>query len=170
MAASEDRSASAKSSGLSVITSNRSTPVSTTKILENFCRDEAPNQDGINGKQIIQVQDRHHQTVQQLRKWHAQQSGDSPAGPLRQMLSFASSRTPRPSEADVRGCIDNHFPARMEMKVSVCDFGAGRAERREVCLGDIVAGTLAQHVPNNYGGLIRTEFENKPEWSQVRWM
>lgn len=36
--------------------------------------------------------------------------------------------------------VEHYFPNRMDMKVMICDFGEGRAERQRVCLGGIGKG------------------------------
>lgn len=140
MTASEERSWREKTSDLLPTGSNESIPISTTKILETFPKDAAPGKTSLEDEEAIQGRKRHHETAQKLRAWHTQQTGNDSAEKPRRMPSLRTSRTPRPPEAHVRACIDLHFPARMELTVTVCDFGPGRAERREVRLGDIKAG------------------------------
>jgi hypothetical protein len=45
-----------------------------------------------------------------------------------------------PSEDRVYSAINLFFPPRSDIMVTVCDFGPGRAERKEVRLGDIEKG------------------------------
>ena len=77
----------------------------------------------------------------------------------------------KPAEAKLYGAVNHFFPPRSDICVTVCDFGPGRAERREVRLGDIEKGTERRSVSNGCSsadGLV--DFHSKPEWSTVRWM
>ncbi|KAL8969187.1 MAG: hypothetical protein Q9183_002111 [Haloplaca sp. 2 TL-2023] len=62
-------------------------------------------------------------------------------------------RPPLPPKDDLVGLARHYYPARADLKVQVCDFGLGRAERTETTLGQI------------------EEFwQSKPDWVDVRWI
>ncbi|KAJ9604419.1 hypothetical protein H2200_011255 [Cladophialophora chaetospira] len=126
------------------------TPVSTTKILSEYTRDLPPDI----SESLLQERRRglreHAATVEDLRRW-ATHPGRNIVG---KYLDFLPGAAPsRPSEKKLLSAVDHFFPPRSDVQVTICDFGDGRAERREVRLGDIEA-----------------EFETKPPWSTVRWI
>ncbi|KAL8990174.1 MAG: hypothetical protein Q9177_001108 [Variospora cf. flavescens] len=58
-----------------------------------------------------------------------------------------------PSKDDLLGLAQHYYPARADLKVQVCDFGLGRAERTEITLGQI-----------------EEYWQSKPDWVDVRWI
>ncbi|KAI4248411.1 MAG: hypothetical protein L6R40_000970 [Gallowayella cf. fulva] len=69
-------------------------------------------------------------------------------------LFLRSRRRPDlPSTDELVGLARHYYPARADLKVQVCDFGLGRAERNEICLGQI----------EDY-------WQTKPDWVDVRWI
>ncbi|KAL9584463.1 MAG: hypothetical protein Q9212_002102 [Teloschistes hypoglaucus] len=82
---------------------------------------------------------------------------DGPHRCLRnQLLSSVLSsrrRPPLPPKEDLLGLARHYYPARADLKVQVCDFGLGRAERHEIALGQV-----------------EEYWQNKPDWVDVRWI
>ncbi|KAL8664490.1 MAG: hypothetical protein Q9202_003040 [Teloschistes flavicans] len=82
---------------------------------------------------------------------------DGPHRCLRnQLLSpiLRSRRRPSlPPKEDLLGLARHYYPARADLKVQVCDFGLGRAERHEITLGQV-----------------EEYWQNKPDWVDVRWI
>ncbi|KAI4252371.1 MAG: hypothetical protein L6R42_007993, partial [Xanthoria sp. 1 TBL-2021] len=69
-------------------------------------------------------------------------------------LFFKSRRRPDlPSKEELIGLARHYYPARADLKVQVCDFGLGRAERNEITLGQI-----------------EEYWQAKPDWVDVRWI
>ncbi|KAL8887912.1 MAG: hypothetical protein Q9192_006256 [Flavoplaca navasiana] len=69
-------------------------------------------------------------------------------------LFVKSSRRPDlPSKEELIGLARHYYPARADLKVQVCDFGLGRAERNEITLGQI-----------------EEYWQAKPDWVDVRWI
>ncbi|KAL8705938.1 MAG: hypothetical protein Q9201_000993 [Fulgogasparrea decipioides] len=62
-------------------------------------------------------------------------------------------RPPLPPKDDLIGLARHYYPARADLKVQVCDFGLGRAERTEITLGQI-----------------EEYWQSKPDWVDVRWI
>ncbi|KAI4186950.1 MAG: hypothetical protein L6R41_003145 [Letrouitia leprolyta] len=87
-----------------------------------------------------------------LMKW-----ADSSYGSLsNQILSpFMKScrRPPLPPKEELVRLAQHYYPARADVKVQVCDFGVGRAERTEITIGQI-----------------EEYWQSKPEWVDVRWI
>ena len=46
----------------------------------------------------------------------------------------------RPAEEKLQRAINDLFPPRMEIEVTICDVGEGRAEQHNVRLGDLEKG------------------------------
>lgn len=114
-------------------------PASTTKILGDYSRNSPPD---IND---AQVQERrlalcsYVETVKQLRKWARYRESNVVARLLRFLLPLDVG--PRmPSAESLYETVNHYFPPRFDILVTICDFGDGRAERREVRLGDIEPG------------------------------
>ncbi|KAL8772056.1 MAG: hypothetical protein Q9209_002722 [Squamulea sp. 1 TL-2023] len=69
-------------------------------------------------------------------------------------LFLKSRRRPTlPSKDELIGLARHYYPARADLKVQVCDFGLGRAERTEITLGQI-----------------EEYWQAKPDWVDVRWI
>ncbi|KAL8675232.1 MAG: hypothetical protein Q9168_000352 [Polycauliona sp. 1 TL-2023] len=69
-------------------------------------------------------------------------------------LFFPSRRRPDlPSKEELLGLARHYYPARADLKVQVCDFGLGRAERTEITLGQV-----------------EEYWQAKPDWADVRWI
>ncbi|KAL8862290.1 MAG: hypothetical protein Q9178_001299 [Gyalolechia marmorata] len=69
-------------------------------------------------------------------------------------LFLKSRRRPQlPSKDELIGLARHYYPARADLKVQVCDFGLGRAERNEITLGQI-----------------EEYWQDKPDWVDVRWI
>ncbi|KAL8962656.1 MAG: hypothetical protein Q9193_000974 [Seirophora villosa] len=58
-----------------------------------------------------------------------------------------------PSKDDLLGLAQHYYPARADLKVQVCDFGLGRAERTEISLGQV-----------------EEYWQSRPDWVDVRWI
>ncbi|KAI4282529.1 MAG: hypothetical protein L6R38_002873 [Xanthoria sp. 2 TBL-2021] len=58
-----------------------------------------------------------------------------------------------PSKDELIGLARHYYPARADLKIQVCDFGLGRAERNEITLGQI-----------------EEYWQAKPDWVDVRWI
>lgn len=145
-------------------------PVSTTKILWNYTRDPPPDipNDVLQERRARQQQ--HTETVEELRRWFKSRQSSMFAKVLRRIF-LRDVKIRKPAEAKLYGAVNHFFPPRSDICVTVCDFGPGRAERREVRLGDIEKGTERRSVSNGCSsadGLV--DFHSKPEWSTVRWM
>lgn len=115
-------------------------PVSTTKILGNFTRDSPPDFSEAALQELRSEQEEYAETVAELRRW-AKRRGNRmfPKMILRNIFS-GSARNSLPPEPKLYRTIDHFFSPRMDIRVTVCDFGAGVAERHEVRLGDIERG------------------------------
>ncbi|KAL8812163.1 MAG: hypothetical protein Q9200_001243 [Gallowayella weberi] len=69
-------------------------------------------------------------------------------------LFLKSRRRPDiPSKDELISLARHYYPARADLKVQVCDFGLGRAERTEISLGQI-----------------EEYWQAKPDWVDVRWI
>ncbi|KAL8784546.1 MAG: hypothetical protein Q9213_003894 [Squamulea squamosa] len=69
-------------------------------------------------------------------------------------LFFKSRRRPAlPPKDELVGLARHYYPARADLKVQVCDFGLGRAERTEITLGQV-----------------EEYWQAKPDWVDVRWI
>jgi hypothetical protein len=127
-------------------------PVSTTKILWNYTRDPPPDIPA----EVLQArraaQQEHRETVDELRRWFKSRESGMFTKLLRRIF-LRDVKIRMPAEAKLYGAINHFFPPRSDIMVTVCDFGPGKAERKEVRLGDI-----------------EKDFESRPEWSTVRWM
>ncbi|KAL8739425.1 MAG: hypothetical protein Q9190_007774 [Brigantiaea leucoxantha] len=73
-----------------------------------------------------------------------------------QILGLLSKRHRRPPLPPAKELIDlarHYYPSRADLKVQICDFGPGRAERTEITLGQI-----------------EEHWQSKPNWVDVRWI
>lgn len=82
---------------------------------------------------------------------------DGPHGCLQNRIlnPFLKSRRrpPLPPKDELVGLARHYYPARADLKVQVCDFGLGRAERTEITLGQV-----------------EEYWQSKPAWVDVRWI
>ena len=118
-----------------------SIPASTTKILWNYSRTSPPDvDDAVQEKRRIAKRS-HAATVDQIRRW-AQHHDRSRPGRLLNYVLPTKSVPKLPEDEALYSCIENFFPPRTEILVTVCDFGDGLSSRRQVRLGDIEKGML----------------------------
>ncbi|KAL8866196.1 MAG: hypothetical protein Q9174_006444, partial [Haloplaca sp. 1 TL-2023] len=137
--------------------SSDETVVSSKNVLTNFqkvaARDPLIEQERVRKLSRSNTQNLRHKGVyDRLIDW-----SDGPYRCLKnQLLSpFMESRRrpPLPPKDDLVSLARHYYPARADLKVQVCDFGLGRAERTEITLGQI------------------EEFwQSKPDWVDVRWI
>jgi hypothetical protein len=116
-------------------------PVSTTKILSDYTRDPPPDIPDSVLRQRRDAKREHTETVEQLKRWAIH--GETSYGKIHQCLSWllpTGRSILKPNEQKILSVVDHFFPPRCEILVSVCDFGDGRAECKEVRLGDIEVG------------------------------
>ena len=62
-------------------------------------------------------------------------------------------REPLPRTEELVQLAQHYYPPRGQVKVQVCDFGDGRAEHKEITLGEV-----------------EEYWQQKPEWADVRWI
>lgn len=117
-----------------------SIPVSTTKILGKFTRDPPPNLHDLALQERYSVQRKHAETVEELRKWAKFRENSTGFKVILQSVFWKGVKIRMPSEQKLHCSINHFFSPRSDMKVIICDFGEGRAERNEVRLGDIERG------------------------------
>jgi hypothetical protein len=116
-------------------------PASTTKILGDYSRNSPPHISDAELQERRRALRRHAETVKQLRKWARYRESSVVARLLRFVLPIDAS--PRmPSAETLYDTVNHYFPPRFDMLVTICDFGDGRAERREVRLGDVESGGI----------------------------
>lgn len=116
-------------------------PASTTKILGDYSRNSPPEISDTELQERRLTLQKHSETVQQLRRWARYKDSNILGRLLRYVLPVDVS--PRmPPEHALHDSINHFFPPRFDILVTVCDFGDGRAERREVRLGDIEQGRV----------------------------
>ncbi|GAB1313472.1 hypothetical protein MFIFM68171_03682 [Madurella fahalii] len=105
-------------------------PVSTTRILSDYARDPPPD---IPDAQLQEQRERlkeHEEMVNQLRQW-VKYRGSSKVGRILRRVFLRRTGVGMPPEHQIYRSISHFFPPRAELRVIVCDFGDGRAERRE---------------------------------------
>jgi hypothetical protein len=115
-------------------------PVSTTKILGKFTRDPPPYLHDVALQERRAVLQKHTDTVEELRKWAKNRESSTAVKVILRTLYWKGVKIRMPSEQKLYHSINHFFPPRSEIKVIVCDFGEGRAERNEVRMGDIERG------------------------------
>lgn len=81
----------------------------------------------------------HLETVNDLRRWFRSGRSGTAATALRRIFS-RDVKVKKPAEDRLYRAINYFFPPRSDIKITVCDFGPGRAERKQVRLGDIEEG------------------------------
>ncbi|KAL8720978.1 MAG: hypothetical protein Q9225_002260 [Loekoesia sp. 1 TL-2023] len=137
--------------------SSDETVVSSKKVLTNFqkvaARDPRIEEERIRRLSRFNTErERQRSVYQRLVAW-----ADSSYYQLRnQILSpFIKSRRrpPLPAKDDLIRLAQHYYPARANVKVQVCDFGLGRAERTEITLGQV-----------------EEYWQSKPDWVDVRWI
>ena len=116
-------------------------PASTTKIHGDYSRNAPPDSDEADVHNRHLLIQKHAETVNQLRKWARFRESTFGGKLLRSILPM-SVNIRMPSQESLYDCIYHFFPPRCEILVTVCDFGDGRAERKEVRLADIERGEL----------------------------
>ncbi|KAL1837287.1 hypothetical protein VTJ49DRAFT_4053 [Mycothermus thermophilus] len=127
-------------------------PQSTTKILWNYERDPPPDIPHAMLQARRAAQQEQSDTVEELRRWYRSRNTHVFAKAVRRVF-MRDVKMNMPEQDRVLRAVDHFFPPRSDIMVTVCDFGPGRAERKEVRLGDI-----------------EQDFQTKPEWSTVRWI
>jgi hypothetical protein len=116
-------------------------PVSTTKILGKFTRDPPPDLYDVALRERRAALQKHTETVEELRKWAKNRESSTALKILLRTIFWKGVKIRMPPEQKLYHSINHFFPPRLEMRVIVCDFGEGRAERNEVRMGDIERGT-----------------------------
>ena len=115
-------------------------PVSTTKILGKFTRDPPPDLHDVALQERRSVLRKHAETVEELRKWAKTRENSTAVKLLQRIVFWKAVKLRMPPEQKLYRSINHFFPPRSQMKVLICDFGADKAERNEVRLGDIERG------------------------------
>ncbi|KAL8945436.1 MAG: hypothetical protein Q9211_000039 [Gyalolechia sp. 1 TL-2023] len=137
--------------------SSDETVVSSKKVLTNFekvvARDPRIEEERICRLSRCQTECLRQRSVyDRLLGW-----ADSSYGRLtNQLLSpFMQSRRrpPLPAKEELVSLAQYYYPARADVKVQVCDFGVGRAERTEITIGQV-----------------EEYWQSKPDWVDVRWI
>ncbi|KAE8864905.1 hypothetical protein PTNB73_05793 [Pyrenophora teres f. teres] len=128
-------------------------PVSTTRILGKSTRDPPPDipESALHVRRV-QLQ-KQSETVEELRRWAKNRESSTAFKLLLRTIFWKDVKVRRPAEEKLQRAINELFPPRMEMQVTICDFGEGRAQQYDVRLGDL-----------------EKEFRQKPSWSTVRWI
>ena len=117
-------------------------PVSTTKILSKFTRDPPPDLNDVALEERRSIPRQHAETIEELRRWAKVREHSTILKVLQRIFFRKHVKLSMPSELKLYRSIDHYFPPRSDMKVIICDFGDGRAERNEVRLGDLERGKL----------------------------
>jgi hypothetical protein len=118
-------------------------PVSTTKILGKFTRDPPPDiPESALGPQRVHSQ-KQSETVEELRRWAKNRESNTVFKLILRTLFWQDVKIRRPDDEKLHRAVNHLFPSRMDMKVTICDFGEGRAHRQDVRLGDLEKGTSA---------------------------
>jgi hypothetical protein len=126
--------------------------VSTVEILQNYTQDPPPDIPNEVLQGCRATQQKHSETVDELRRWFKARESGIFTKILRRVFA-RDVKIRMPAKDRLYRAINHFFPPRSDIMVTVCDFGPGKAERKEVRLGDI-----------------ERHLESKPEWSTVRWM
>ncbi len=133
------------------------TVVSSNHVLTNFERVAARNHEGevLRQKQLQRYNtenNRQQSVYERLKRWADTEFRDI----KHVMLSLALDsykREPLPRMEELVKLAHHYYPPRGQLKVQVCDFGEGRAEHKEITLGEV-----------------EECWQQKPEWADVRWI
>ena len=142
----------------SILTSSTDeTVVSSKKVLTNFEKVAARDPE-IEARRIRKLSrcnteyNRQRAVFDRLIDWH-----DSKFYTLQSrilgLFSKQHRRPPRPPQGELIDLARHYYPGRADLKVQVCDFGVGRAERTEISLGQV-----------------EEYWQSKPDWVDVRWI
>ncbi|KAI4203436.1 MAG: hypothetical protein LQ346_001785 [Caloplaca aetnensis] len=137
--------------------SSDETVVSTKKALTNFQKVAArdPRVEENRVRKLSQCKEEYNQqksVYDRLVDW-ADSSYNNVGNQILGLLATSRRRPPLPSKCELLGLANHYYPARADLKVQVCDFGLGRAERTEITLGRI-----------------EEYWQSKPDWVDVRWI
>ena len=133
------------------------TVVSSKDVLKNFQKVAARNDswDIIRQKQLLRYNTENNRQVtvyERLKSWADTEFRD--VKDILLSLAFDSyKRAPLPSTEELVKLAQHYYPPRGQLKVQVCDFGEGRAEHKEITLGEV-----------------EEYWQQKPEWADVRWI
>ena len=143
-------------------------PVSTTKILGKFTRDPPPDipESTLHARRV--QSQKQSETVEELRRWAKNRESSTAFKLLLRTIFWKDVKVRRPAEEKLQRAVDDLFPPRMEIQVTICDFGEGRAQQQNVRLGDLEKGMIQRIC--SVIMLTSSEFRQKPSWSTVRWM
>lgn len=133
------------------------TIVSFKNVLTNFERVAARNQERelLRQKQLQRYNtenNRQQSVYERLKRWVDSDFRDIKAV----MLSLALDsykREPLPRTEELVKLAQHYYPPRGQLKVQVCDFDEGRAEHKEITLGEV-----------------EEYWQQKPDWADVRWI
>lgn len=134
--------------------SSDETVVSTKKALTNFQKVAArdPRVEENRVRKLSQCKEEYNQqksVYDRLVDW-ADSSYNNVGNQILGLLATSRRRPPLPSKCELLGLANHYYPARADLKVQVCDFGLGRAERTEITLGRI-----------------EEYWQSKPDWVDV---
>lgn len=137
--------------------SSEETVVSTKKALTNFqkvaARDPRVEENRIRKLSRCNTEYRQQKNVHdRLVDW-ADSSYNRLGNQILGLFTDSRRRPPLPPKSDLLGLANHYYPARADLKVQVCDFGLGRAERTEITLGQL-----------------EEYWQSKPNWVDVRWI
>ena len=118
--------------------------VSTTRILGNFTKDPLPDVQDLELLKRRSSLQEHADTVEELRLWAKYRDTYSATKSFFRTIFMRDRHVDMPSEQSLYPVINHFFPPRSEIVVIICDFGEGRAERKEVRLGDIEVGECVE--------------------------
>ena len=142
--------------GRSRLTSDE-TVVSSKKVLTNFEKVAGRDNEGdtLRRKQLLRYNtenNRQRSVYERLKTWADTEVRDITHVVL--SLAFNSyNREPLPRTEELVKLVQHYYPPRGQLKVQVCDFGEGRAEHKEITLGEV-----------------EEYWQQKPEWADVRWI
>lgn len=115
-------------------------PVSTTKILGKFTRDPPPEFSNAELQKRRAHALQHSETADELRRWAKHRESSTFFKVLLRSVFWDDVKVRLPAEEKLYGTIHHFFPPRADIKVMVCDFGAGQAQQQIVRLGDLEKG------------------------------
>ena len=133
------------------------TVVSSKDVLKNFQKVAArdPNLDIARQKQLQRYNTENNcqkGVYQRLKRWADTEVRDVKDVILSLALD-SYKRQPLPNSKELVKLAQHYYPPRGQLKVHVCDFGEGRAEHKEITLGDV-----------------EEYWQQKPDWADVRWI